>query len=86
LHVQKHVTIVHIQKWLLLFNLDEAYLLYKQWYPYAGVGFSSFEIRPRNIVTAGTCGPHSVWHTLQNVKLMLTGSEVENLNLVLVLK
>ena len=54
---------------------------------YASVGFSIFfEVRPRNIVTAGTCGPHSVWHTLQNVKLMLTGSEVENLNLVLVLK
>jgi hypothetical protein len=81
--VPKHVTIVHKQKWLLLFNFDEAYLLYKQWYLYASVGFSSFfEIRPRNIVTAGTFGPHS----LQNVKLMLTGSEVENLNLVLVLK
>jgi hypothetical protein len=67
--------------------LNEAYLLYKQWYLYESVAFSSFfEIRPRNIVSAGTCGPHSVWHTLQNVKLILTGSEVENINLVLVLK
>jgi hypothetical protein len=28
--------------------LDEAYTLFKQWYLYAGVGFSSFfEIRPK---------------------------------------
>jgi len=67
--------------------LEGAYSLFKQWYLYASVRFSSFfEIRPRNVVTAGTYGPHSVWHTLQNAKLMLAGSEVENLNQALVLK
>jgi hypothetical protein len=72
----------HAQKLLLPCNLNEAYSLFKQWYPNVKVEFSKFcEIRPRNIVTAGACGTHSVCicSTHQNVKLMLPGCKLKEL-------
>jgi hypothetical protein len=49
--VISHVNRLQRHKQSLLVSLDEAYSLFKQWYLYAKVGFSSlFEVRPRNIV------------------------------------
>jgi hypothetical protein len=74
--VKEHEKRVHKQKLFLLYNLNEAYSLFKQCYPNAKVGISKFsEIKPRNIVTPGVCGTHS--H--QNIKLMLMGSKLKEL-------
>lgn len=84
LHVWKHVTTVHKQKWLLLFNLDEAYSLFKQWYLYVSVGFSSFfEIRPRNVVNSWHMwSSFSMAHTSQRKTYVNRKSSGKNLALV----
>jgi hypothetical protein len=65
---------VHVQKRLLLANLRELYLHYKENSSGEHVGFSKFcELRPRWCITVGAKGMHSVcvceYH--QNVKLLL---------------
>ena len=65
---------VHVQKRLLLANLRELYLHYKEKSNGEHVGFSKFcELRPRWCIAVGAKGMHSVcvceYH--QNVKLLL---------------
>ena len=65
---------VHVQKRLLLANLRELYLYYKEKSSGEHVEFSKFcELRPRWCITVGAKGMHSVcvceYH--QNVKLLL---------------
>ena len=63
-----------VQKRLLLGNLKEIYLQYKKENPDDKIGFSSFcELRPKQCVTVGSSGAHSVCVCTihQNVKLML---------------
>ena len=67
--------LVHVQKRLLLANLPELYLHYKEKSGGEHLGFSKFcELRPRWCVTVGAKGMHSVcvceYH--QNVKLLLS--------------
>ena len=73
---------VQKQKRLLLCNLNEAYNLFKECHPTEKVGISKFcELRPRNVITAGASGTHSicVCSIHQNVKLMLIGSRIKDL-------
>ena len=61
-------------KRLILHNLQEAYLAYKEIYPDHKIGFSKFsELRPRECVTVNSHGIHSVCVCIyhQNVKLMM---------------
>jgi hypothetical protein len=63
-----------IQKRLLLANLNEIYIEFKQKYPEVKIGFSKFcEIRPKWCLTVGASGTHSVCVCTihQNVKLLL---------------
>lgn len=65
---------VHVQKRLVLNNLDELYKCFKESNVDVKVGFSKFaSLRPKNCVLAGASGTHSVCVcTLhQNPKLML---------------
>ncbi|MCG8624127.1 MAG: hypothetical protein MJE68_19305, partial [Proteobacteria bacterium] len=65
---------VHIQKRLILSNLRELYLNFKEKHPAASIGFSKFaELRPKHCILAGASGTHSVCVCTihQNVKLML---------------
>ena len=51
----------YIQKRLVLYNLRELYLKFKQQYPGLKIGFSKFvECRPKYYVLAGSSGTHSV--------------------------
>ena len=62
---------VHIQKRLILSNLQE---LFKEKHPAASIGFSKFvELRPKHCILAGARGTHSVCVCTihQNIKLML---------------
>ena len=62
------------QKRLLLLNLNEAYQLFKTKYPGSKIGISKFcELRPRECITVGARGTHSVCVCTvhHNVKLML---------------
>lgn len=73
--VKEGDTRIHKQKRLLLMNLNEAYELFKQRYPGHEVGLSKFcELRPKECVTVGARGTHSVCVCTihQNVKLMLS--------------
>ena len=65
---------VHVQKRLVLSNLKEAYIEFKNQFPTQKVGFSKFaELWPKHCVLAGASGTHSVCVCTihQNVKLML---------------
>lgn len=65
---------VHKQRRLLLLNLNELHIMYKEIYPQSKVGLSKFcELRPKECVTVGARGTHSVCVCTihQNVKLML---------------
>ena len=69
-------TKTYVQKRLVLYNLRELYLKYKQQYPESKIGFTKFaEFRPEYCVLTGASGAHSVgvcvYH--QNVKLLLAG-------------
>ena len=64
----------HIQKRLLLTNLKELYVEFKQKHPGVSIGFSKFcELRPKWCITVGACGTHSVCVCTihQNFKLLL---------------
>ncbi|KAL5468830.1 hypothetical protein EMCRGX_G029952 [Ephydatia muelleri] len=72
----------HVQKRLLLFNLNDAYKQFKDENGGIKVGLSKFkELRPKNVVLAGAGGTHNVCVcTLhQNVKLMIEGSMIQTL-------
>ena len=76
---------VHIQKRLVLCNLRELYMLFKDTHPTECVGFSKFaELRPKQCVLAGASGTHSVCVCTihQNVKLMIIGSNLSNLSVI----
>lgn len=73
---------VHLQKRLILSNLKECYLLFKDRFQAERVGFSKFaQLRPKQCVLAGASGTHSVCVCTihQNVKLMLLASKVPEL-------
>lgn len=64
----------HIQKRLLLLNLNELYQNYKRKYPNDKISLSKFcSLRPQHCITVGCRGTHSVCvcKIHQNVKLML---------------
>lgn len=65
-----------VQKQLLLLNLKEIYVYFKDEHHDVRVGFSKFaSLRPKQCVLAGSSGTHSIcvcpYH--QNLKLMITG-------------
>ena len=73
-------TNVHMQKRLLLLNLNELYSSFKSEYPNIKVGFSKFcVLRPKWCVLAGSSGTHSVCVCMihQNVILLLQASNIE---------
>lgn len=64
----------HRQKRLILMNLNELHVLFKQKYPETKIGLSKFcQLRPKECITVGARGTHSVCVCTQhqNVKLML---------------
>ena len=62
-----------VQKHLLLSNLSEIYVHFKEENSNVSVGFSTFAtLRPKWCVTVGASGSHSVCTYHQNVKLMLS--------------
>lgn len=72
----------HVQKRLILNNIDELYRNFKSENPEVKIGFSKFaELRPKNCVLAGASGTHSVCVCTihQNVKLMLIGGKIAEL-------
>lgn len=76
---------VHLQKRLVLTNLNELYQMFKTEYASHKIGFSKFcELRPQNCILAGKSGTHTVCVcTLhQNVKLMMHGAKLNSLALV----
>lgn len=71
---------VQKQKRLVLCNLNELYLEFKNKYPDMKIGRSKFcELRPKWCVIAGGSGTHSVCVCLyhQNVKLMIQGANLK---------
>ncbi|KAJ8671084.1 hypothetical protein QAD02_002343 [Eretmocerus hayati] len=72
---------VFVQKRLVLYNIRELYLKFKDSHPDVKVGMTKFaENRPVHCVLAGSSGTHSVcvcvYH--QNVKLMLQGLDISS--------
>jgi hypothetical protein len=67
------------QKCLVLSNLNELYVAFKNAHPECKVGRSKFcELRPKWCVLAGSSGTHSVCVCLyhQNIKLMIGGAKL----------
>lgn len=69
----------HKQKHLLLCNLNELFVKFKETFPQIKIGRSKFcELRPKWCIIAGASGTHSVcvcsYH--QNVKLMIDGAKL----------
>ena len=67
-------TNVHMQKRLIICNLKELYLAFKDKHPTVKVGFSTFcSLRPKWCILVGVSGTHSVCVCTihQNVKLLL---------------
>lgn len=74
---------IHVQKRLILCNLKELYQHFKMKYPQQHIGFSKFaELRPKHCILAGASGTHSVCVCIihQNVKLMLLGAKIQELD------
>lgn len=72
----------NLQKRLLLMNLKELYILFKNSNPDTKVGFSTFaKLRPKNCVFAGASGTHIVCVCTihQNVKMMLDAINIKQL-------
>lgn len=60
----------HHQKRLLLGNLRELYCRFKEMYPDAKIGFSTFaELRPKYCVIAGSSGTHTVYVYVPAIKI-----------------
>ena len=73
---------IHIQKRLVLSNLQEGYQLFKDKFPTETVGFSKFaDLRPKHCILAWASGTHSVCVCTihQNVKLMMLGVKLSEL-------
>ena len=73
---------VHVQKRLILSNLNDTHQLFKEKYPDKRIGFSKFaDVRPKHCVLAGASGTHSVCVCTihQNVKLMMVGGKIASL-------
>lgn len=71
-----------VQKRLILCNLQEAYVLFKEKYPQMKVGFSKFaELRSKQCILVGKSGTHSVCVCTihQNVKLMIENARLGTL-------
>lgn len=71
-----------VQKRLVLCNLKEAHVFFKEKYPEAKVQFSKFaQLRPKYCILPGATGTHSVCvcSIHQNVKLMVDGSSLVRL-------
>lgn len=72
---------VHIQKRLILSNLKEFFVEFRQEHPNNIVGFSTFaSLRPKHCVLAGGSGTHTicVCPIQQNVKVMMLGNYYTN--------
>lgn len=70
---------VWLPKRLLLANLKELYVLFKDNNPQSKIGFSKFaELRPKNCILAGPKGTHAVCvcQIHQNVKLMIENAHI----------
>ena len=77
--VRKGDSRIHVQKRLVLCNLKEVYLLFKEQNPSKSIGFSKFaQLRPKHCILAGASGTHSVCVCTiqQNVKLMMIGGKI----------
>ncbi|KAF2879040.1 hypothetical protein ILUMI_27134 [Ignelater luminosus] len=73
---------VHLQKQLLMCNIDELYQQFKSEYPDTKVGLTKFfTLRPKQCIFAGDSGTHVVCVCIyhQNVKLMLNGGDILSL-------
>ena len=52
----------HVQKWLLLSSIREAYQQFQVDHPGVKIGLTKFvELRPKNVVLAGASGTHNGW-------------------------
>lgn len=72
----------HIQKQLILSNIEELYQVFKTEYPDVKIGLTKFyTLRPKQCILAGDSGTHLVcvctYH--QNAKLMLSGGDIDSL-------
>ncbi|CAG9788176.1 unnamed protein product [Diatraea saccharalis] len=73
---------VHLQKQLIMCNINELYQQFKLEYPATKVGLSKFfSLRPKQCILAGDSGTHVVCVCIyhQNVKLMLSGGNISSL-------
>lgn len=73
---------VKVQKRLLLMDLKELHMLFKESHPDNPVGFSTFaKLRPKHCILAGASGTHSVCVCTihQNCKLMLDAINIATL-------
>ena len=73
-YVKKEGKHQHIQKRLVLSNLNKVYHEFKERFPDQKIGFSKFaDLRPKHCILAGASGTHSVCVCTihQNVKLMM---------------
>lgn len=71
-----------VQKCLLLLNLKELHVSFKESNPKYDGGFSTFaKLKPRNCILAGTSGTHSVCVCTihENIKLMIDAIDVRKL-------
>jgi len=69
-----------VQKRLVLCNIKEAFLQYKETNPDQKIGFSTFAaLRPKECILAGGSGTHTVCVCTihQNIKLMFEGAKLE---------
>ena len=72
----------HVQKRLLLADLNDIYGLYKKEHEHLKIGFTKFtQLRPPHCVVAGSSGTHNVCVCVhhENVKLMLDAIDLESL-------
>lgn len=80
--VKKYGKRVHVQKYLILSTLREAYVLFKERYPDQKIGFTKFcELRPKHCVLPGSSGTHTVCVCTihQNAKLMMAQCKIPEL-------
>lgn len=78
-------TRIHLQKQLLMCNINELYQQFKLEYPGIKVGLTKFyTLRPKQCIFAGDSGTHVVCVCIyhQNVKLMLDGGDIPSLTSV----
>ncbi|KYN27624.1 hypothetical protein ALC57_02985 [Trachymyrmex cornetzi] len=72
----------HVQKRLLLGNINELYILFTSEYPDVKLSISTFtKLRPLHCVLAGSSGTHNVCVCVhhENIKLMMNDAYIQNL-------